>query len=147
MKTYYEKWKFKHPSPADVRTAFEETSQKNLSWFFDDLLGTTKKIDYAITSCHKTLEEDGLSFFVINLKNKGGVNGPISLTSIEKNGKAANTTWIEPIGKKKEIILSCFKCLSPTLKIDNDFNIADINRKNNFISNSVILQKWNAPKS
>ncbi|MCS6818771.1 MAG: M1 family metallopeptidase, partial [Chitinophagales bacterium] len=48
MKTYYDKWKFKHPGPRDFREIFEQVSGKNLSWWFDTLLSTTIKNDFAI---------------------------------------------------------------------------------------------------
>ena len=48
MKTYFETWKFKHPYPKNVKNIFERVSGKDLSWFFDDLIKTTKKIDYSL---------------------------------------------------------------------------------------------------
>jgi hypothetical protein len=49
MKTYFETWKFRHPRTEDfVRTA-EETSGRDLGWFFDQVLHSPDKLDYAIT--------------------------------------------------------------------------------------------------
>ena len=36
------------PYPEDLRAVFEVRTDKNLSWFFDDFLGTTKRLDYKI---------------------------------------------------------------------------------------------------
>ena len=41
-------WKNKHPQPEDLRAVFESHTEKDLSWFFDDFLGTTKRLDYKI---------------------------------------------------------------------------------------------------
>ena len=49
MQAYFEKWKFKHPQPEDLRAIFKTETKKDLNWFFDDLIKTTKKIDYKIT--------------------------------------------------------------------------------------------------
>ncbi len=38
----------KHPGPDDLRAVFESHTDKDLSWFFDDFLGTTKRLDYKI---------------------------------------------------------------------------------------------------
>jgi hypothetical protein len=130
MKAYYEKWKFKHPYPADVRTAFEETSQKNLSWFFDDLLGSTKKIDYKIVSVNNE----------VTLKNTGGIAGPVSVSAV-KDEKVVSTQWTEGFtgAKKLSVATKDFD----KLVIDADRNIPEINLKNNSIRHSGLLKKWN----
>ena len=43
MQDYYRKWKNKHPQPDDLRTVFQEHTDKDLSWFFDDFLANNKK--------------------------------------------------------------------------------------------------------
>ena len=53
MKKYFDNWKYKHPQPEDLRKLFETETGKNLSWFFDDLLKTDKKIDYKISKVDK----------------------------------------------------------------------------------------------
>jgi hypothetical protein len=45
MQHYYDKWKFKHPQPEDLKNAFESISKKELSWFFEDLLPLDRKIE------------------------------------------------------------------------------------------------------
>lgn len=42
---YFEKWKFKHPLPNDMKACFEAVSGQNLDWFFTELLVTNKPID------------------------------------------------------------------------------------------------------
>ena len=49
MHDYYRKWKNRHPVPEDLRTIFESGTAKDLSWFFDDFLGTTKRLDYKLS--------------------------------------------------------------------------------------------------
>ncbi len=48
MHDYFITWKSKHPQPQDLRVIFESHTTKDLSWFFDDFLGTTKQLDYKI---------------------------------------------------------------------------------------------------
>jgi hypothetical protein len=50
MQTYFNRWQFKHPQPSDFKNVFEEISGENLSWWFDTLLGTTKKNDVKLKS-------------------------------------------------------------------------------------------------
>jgi len=50
MMDFYDLWKFKHPQPNDLRQFFEKQTSKSLSWFFDDVIGSTKKLDFKIAS-------------------------------------------------------------------------------------------------
>ncbi len=48
MNNYYENWKFRHPYPQDLIKSFEVSSQRELSWFFDQWVNTTWHCDYAV---------------------------------------------------------------------------------------------------
>ncbi len=50
MKTYYERWKFRHPTTTDFVAAAEEASGQDLDWFFDQTLHSAGKLDYGISS-------------------------------------------------------------------------------------------------
>ena len=50
MKTYFERWKFRHPTSADFVQAAEDASGRDLKWFFDQALNSPDKLDYAIGS-------------------------------------------------------------------------------------------------
>ena len=50
MRTYYERWKFSHPTSQDFIDAAEAVSGKDLKWFFDQLLRSPDKLDYAVGS-------------------------------------------------------------------------------------------------
>jgi hypothetical protein len=49
MKTYYERWKFRHPTAADFVRVAEDVSGKDLAWFFDQVLDSPDRLDYAVT--------------------------------------------------------------------------------------------------
>jgi hypothetical protein len=51
MQAYYEEWHYKHPQPADIKATLERETGKDLSWLFEDLIQTTKQIDYKIQRC------------------------------------------------------------------------------------------------
>jgi aminopeptidase N len=53
FQAYFEDWKFKHPQPEDMQKTLERVSGKNLSWLFDDLIKTTKLVDYKIQCIHQ----------------------------------------------------------------------------------------------
>ena len=60
IQNYYHTWKFKHPQPEDLRFEFESNTDKDLTWFFDDFIGTTKRLDYKVVRLenHKLLVEN-----------------------------------------------------------------------------------------
>lgn len=48
MRTYFERWKFKHPRGKDFIAIAEEVSGQDLDWFFDQMLNTTAVLDYSV---------------------------------------------------------------------------------------------------
>ncbi|MEN6310684.1 MAG: M1 family aminopeptidase, partial [Acidobacteriota bacterium] len=57
MKTYYERWKFRHPTTKDFVLVAEEVSGRDLAWFFDQTLHSPDRLDYGISDL-KALEMD-----------------------------------------------------------------------------------------
>ncbi|MGB0883008.1 MAG: hypothetical protein ACPGSO_08630, partial [Vicingaceae bacterium] len=126
MKKYFNKWKFKHPSPNDLRKIFEEEVNADLSWFFDDLIHTTKPIDYKILKA-KTDKKNSKNT-VLSIKNKGKINGPFSVSGI-KSDSIIHTEWYSGFPGKEQLN---FKAgIYDKYKIDALFDTPEINRKNN----------------
>jgi hypothetical protein len=49
MRTYFERWKFRHPTSKDFVQVAEEVSGQDLGWFFGPGLYGTNKLDYAVS--------------------------------------------------------------------------------------------------
>ena len=49
FRTYCERWKFKHPTPADFFRSMEDASGTDLDWFWRGWFYTTDHVDIAIT--------------------------------------------------------------------------------------------------
>jgi len=131
MKKYFEKWKFKHPYPKDLRQVLEEESGEDLSWVFDDLLNTTKKIDYKICKV-----KDGQQVFV---KNKGAINAPILINGV-KDGKIVFSEWFNGFDGKKKLELSK-KYDVDQVVIDAEQNMLELYRNNNSYRTSGMFRK------
>ncbi len=156
MQRYFETWKFKHPQPEDLRKIMEEVSGKNLSWFFDDLLETTKKLDYKILSSKRL--ENGL--YEIVLKNMGQIKGPVSVTGIQSDS-ARTQFWYEGFDREKTIYFppgwhpgdktvnngygeengSFHSEYYDKFKIDFSENMPEINRDNNTLKTHGLFKK------
>ncbi|TDB67848.1 M1 family metallopeptidase [Arundinibacter roseus] len=48
MKRYFNEWKYKHPNPTDLKRIMEKESGLELDWYWEDWVGTTRTIDYAV---------------------------------------------------------------------------------------------------
>ncbi len=131
MSAYYEKWKFRHPQPEDLKQVLEETSGKDLSWLFGDLIQTTKHIDYKLW---KVKSFDGQT--EVSVKNSGQVNGPIPVTLM--NEKDTTTIWFEPgEGKRTQTVEGTFT----NGQIDPTNHIPEIDRSNNTIKEKGLFRK------
>jgi len=129
MRGYYRKLIFTHPHPNDLRNEFETQTNKDLNWFFDDLIGTTKRMDYKIVE---------LKNHQLLVKNKGELTSPIVISGITKDSTFfekwvdgfEGNKWIEiPPGNYTEI------------KIDHERNSPEIYRLNNNIKKTGIFPK------
>ncbi|MBS3818848.1 hypothetical protein KGY73_05030, partial [bacterium] len=62
MKTYFERWKFRHPTTQDFIHTAEEVSGRELEWFFDQFLKTPGELDYAVDriQCREIKEPQGI---------------------------------------------------------------------------------------
>jgi hypothetical protein len=49
MRTYFERWQFRHPDTRDFIEVVEEISGRELDWFFDRLAFSPGTVDYAVT--------------------------------------------------------------------------------------------------
>lgn len=121
---YYDDWKFKHPYPADVEAHFEKESGKDLSWFFDDFFNTRKSIDYALGS----VNVDG-NTAKMTVSNRGDIASPVAI-SVVVNDSTVSTHWFDGFEGKTTLEVPAVE--GATYSIDNDGNMLEINRRNNF---------------
>jgi hypothetical protein len=49
MRTYYERWKFRHPRSEDFIRVAEEVGGQDLGWFFDQALRSPDRLDYGVS--------------------------------------------------------------------------------------------------
>lgn len=133
FQTYFDRWHFKHPQPSDIRSVFEEVANRNLSWFFDDMLGTTKKLDYKVTGIHK---KDGA--YEIDLKNVGEINAPVCVSAV-KDGQVVKSVWYEGFAGESHPTFPMVD--ADEFIIDQPEDGPDVNRKNNTIRSHGLLKK------
>ena len=82
MLRLFHDWKFKHPSPNDLKLIAEDISGIKLQWYFDKWINTTQNIDYKITSVIG--KENNTE---ITLSRVGDIPMPMDISIILKNGE------------------------------------------------------------
>jgi len=137
MHVYFETWKFRHPQPEDMKEVLERVSGKDLGWLFNDLIRTTKHVDYKL----KKVKSD-VTGTSVRVKNVGQVNGPIEVTGYQ-DGKIVETAWAEPSEKKSEIT---FRQQVDEVRINGSGRIPELSRENNNWKQAGLFGKIEKPK-
>ena len=147
LKSYYDQWAFKHPTPNDFIRCAEKASGLELDWYLTDWTKTKNTIDYGIKSIEK--KEGGTT---ISLERVGMMPVPVEVQVVYFNGKKEH--YYIPLqeirGEKpvhdSTIVLKDWAWAYPSydfavdnvdeirqIIIDPDHKIADINLKNNSV--------------
>lgn len=133
MKTYFETWKFKHPQPADLEAIFKNTCTKDLDWFFKDLLGSTKTIDYALQGFSKDTKDSSNSI-LLKVINNGNIVAPFEVC-LYKNKKKIASQWHNGFLGKQSLSISNVDF--DEIKINPDNNFPELTRKNNSLHKGI----------
>ncbi|MBL7882857.1 MAG: hypothetical protein JNL69_02225, partial [Bacteroidia bacterium] len=134
MQEYFKLWHFKHPQPADLKAVFENVSGKDLSWFFNDMINSTKKLDYKITSVHHNRDNT----YNIGIKNVGSIKAPVIVQGIKDNKIVGELVYDGFTGKQS---LSFPPANVDYFKIDYLEVSPDVNRNNNRIKAKGVFKK------
>lgn len=101
MRLYTEKWKFKHPGPSDLHRVFATTTGESLNWFFDTVLATDQRLDYAIEKVDFQKDDKTLE---VQLKNKGRISPPVSVSLLDKNNETIQERWLSGFDHKESVL-------------------------------------------
>jgi hypothetical protein len=130
MHRYFDTWKFKHPQPADFKKIWTDDAENvgDVSWFFDGLIGSTDRIDYAITD----LNQDE-KYWKATIKNVGKVAVPFTVSGV-KGDSAVYTTRLAgvPVGEQTVVFIPKKEGLS-MITVDFRHLLPEANRANNNI--------------
>jgi len=145
MKQYFNQWKFKHPEPNDLKRVMEKQSGMILSWYFEQMIGTTKTIDYGVESVEPSeqktlikLERIGDMIMPVDLKITlvSGVTQVYNIPlRVMRNHKplgemklADDWAWTNPT---YELVVDTPVEQIESVEIDPNQQMADIDRENN----------------
>jgi hypothetical protein len=129
MHQYYLDWGSKHPQPEDLRKIFESHTDKSLSWFFNDFMRTTKRLDYKVVNLNNQL---------LSVKNSGELIAPLLVSGI-KGDSVFFEKWVDGFKGKQEISIP--KGDFTEIKIDPIHITPELNRLNNNMHKSGVFPK------
>ena len=145
IKKYFNDFKFKHPTPNDIKRTAEKVSGIQLDWYLNYWTQSTKTIDYAVKSIDKnivTLQKIGDMPMPLDVKvtyadgTTEDFHIPLRMMYGSKPTKATKLndwSWVQPeygFTTNKEV---------RSVEIDVKHKVADINRANN--AKTISLEK------
>lgn len=135
MQDFYQTWQFKHPQPDDLRQVFERHSTKDMGWFFDDFLGTTKRLDYKIKGYDKGR---------LLVKNNKELEAPFLVAGM-KGDSVCFEVWVD--GFEGEKWMDIPEGDYTEIVIDPWHVMPEYQRINNRIRTSGLFPKYQAPQT
>lgn len=134
MNAYFEEWKFRHPQPEDVRKVFERESGKDLGWLFDELIGTTHKVDVKAGK----LKGDQLTY-----RSNAKAGFPFSATAW-RDGSEMGVQWVDAQSGKNSTKLPWAD--ADRVRIDAGARTLDIDRRNNEVRSKGLFRTSAKPE-
>lgn len=96
MRTYFQTYKFKHPSTADFQRVVEQVTRTKWHDYFNGYVYGKLMSDISIESIQvKPVEQDGQQLYesTVLIKKNGGANGPVPVTLQFADGAAVTKMW------------------------------------------------------
>ena len=121
MQLYFDRWKFRHPGPDDLRAALEEATGADLAWFFEELVPTTGVVDYRLARATK----QGLV-----VANAGQINAPFRIDALNSAGEILETRWFSGGSTRQRIAFDRPEALDRWV-LDAAGQMLEYNRRNN----------------
>ncbi|CAM4367465.1 M1 family metallopeptidase [Paenibacillus alkaliterrae] len=96
LRTYFQKYKFKHPNTADFQRVVEQVTKTKWHDYFSQYVYDDQMADYAVESIHvRPVKQDGRQMYesIVLIKRHGGVNGEIPIVMQFTDGTKITKRW------------------------------------------------------
>ena len=130
---FYSKNLLEPTSDEEFRQILEKNADKNISWFFEDYVNSSEKIDFKISKVKR--KEDSL---VVTIKNKRQNNMPVSLYGLN-NGRIVYKTWVE--NTKGTATVTIPREGIERLALNYEGIIPELNQRDNYEGVTTLLDK------
>ena len=135
MRTYYQKYRFRHPSYAEFQKVVETVTKKNWDDFFKAYVQRAEMADFAVESIFSRKNADGYETRV-TIRRNGGSAQPATLLFRFDDGQTMRKTW-DGIRDRVQIQLKSaapltFAAVDPSMNV-----VLDNRRYNNYLKTEV----------
>jgi len=93
LSTYFDRWKFRHPTPADFFQVANEVSGQDLTWFFDQVYRSSNTFDYGVEELGSDRRDNGTYRTVVVVRRFGEATFPIDVVTTFADGQQAKEQW------------------------------------------------------
>ena len=131
IRHYYNKWKLKHVNEKRFVQAIEEYVGKELDWFFDSWLHTTRKVDYKISFLNKTKNKDDSWNIELGIKNIGSRFLPMLVETTFDDQSKERHWWNNHLWRFQDTLRYTSKKKPISVTLDPDVQTMDLDYRNN----------------
>ncbi|WP_020618484.1 M1 family metallopeptidase [Paenibacillus daejeonensis] len=96
IRTYFQKYKFKHPSTADFQRVVEQVTKQSWKDYFDQYIYGKLMADFAVESINiRSVKQDGRTLYesVILIRKRGGDVDSVPIHLQFQDGKSVEKLW------------------------------------------------------
>ncbi len=149
LRTYFEEYRFRHPTGRDFQAVCGQVAGRKLNWFFNQLVYGTGTVDFAVSSIDYYRVTDlstGASSYVtkVVVARNGEVKMPVDLRLSLSDGSVEDTVWSGQDRRQAFTFRSGarpeYAVLDPSNKIPLDTDYANNSRRAEAFLPPVI--KW-----
>ncbi|MCO6495817.1 MAG: M1 family metallopeptidase [Bacteroidetes bacterium] len=141
MHDYYNQWKFKHPLPKDMQNAFENSTNMDLSWFFENMFQDYKGTDFKVNYVKKISENR----FEVSLSNRSNLKIPLQYGFYQKIGNNSDiieTGFIPAFSKDTTITINAIYSNIYYFLLDPYQLLPENNRENDLVHLASDFRKY-----
>ena len=91
--TYFERWKFKHPKPADFFDVVREVTGQGHYWFFDEVYRSSNTFDYGVQEFRSERLDDKTFTTTVVVRRYGEATFPVDVVTTFDDGQHVKETW------------------------------------------------------
>jgi aminopeptidase N len=99
LRTYFDRWKFKHPKPSDFFDVVREVSGQGHAWFFDEVYRSSNTFDYGVQEFRSERIDDSAAATAtafrttVVVRRYGEAVFPVDVVTTFDTGERIKETW------------------------------------------------------
>ena len=93
LATYFERWKFRHPGPADFFAVASEAAGQDLTWFFDQVYRSSNVFDYGVQTLVSEPAGEGRFRTTTVARRLGEATFPVDVVTTFEDGEQVTERW------------------------------------------------------